>query len=158
MNRSLCKVMMGVAGLVVLGMTATRAGAQTDEAFAIPTAELPKEKPPLYRYESYWAFPRAHWGNVDKDNATGNQKILAPALADGTIVEYEIDRESVHSTESAGQFILVFVTPKAEGRDKYNATHNAALYKNALLAPAKASILFDETPHDDWVRVNVTYK
>ncbi len=29
---------------------------------------------------------RAHWADVDKDNATGNQKILAPALADGTLV------------------------------------------------------------------------
>jgi hypothetical protein len=263
--------MMGVVSLAVLGMTATLAGAQTDAAFAIPTAELPKEKPRLYRYESYWAIPPAHWGEVDKDNATGNQKVLAPALAagtlqgfgdgenlvnpeggfthnnwwhansyeglmkvleafhkgggstspllvsstphwsqvyssryynwkagswkgayefrrayklrpdadanggipalasfwvplfekllaDGTIVEYEIDRDLFNSTESAGQFNLVFVTPNAEGRDKYIATYNAALYKNALLAPAKAGLLFDETPHDDWIRVNATYK
>jgi hypothetical protein len=38
MNRSVSRVMMGVAGLAVLGMTATLAGAQTDEV---------KEKPPL---------------------------------------------------------------------------------------------------------------
>jgi hypothetical protein len=31
-------------------------------------------------------FPRAHWADVDEDNATGNQKILALALADGTLV------------------------------------------------------------------------
>jgi hypothetical protein len=263
--------MVGVVSLAVLGMTATLAGAQTDEAFGIPLAGLPKEKPRLYRYESYWAVPPAHWGDVDKDNATGNQKVLAPALADGTllgygdgenlvrpeggfthdnwwyanswagltkvieafhkggsssspllvgstqhwsqayssrlynwkagswkgayewrhtyklkpdndanggipalasfwvplfenlladgtIVEYEIDRSLVNSTESAGEIVFVFVTPNAEGRDKYIATYNAALYKNALLAPAKAALLFDETPHDDWVRVNATYK
>jgi hypothetical protein len=75
--------MMGVAGLAVLAMTATLAGAQIEEV---------KEKPTLYTYVSCWAFPRAHWGDVDKDNATGNQKILAPALTDGTIVESEIDR------------------------------------------------------------------
>ena len=40
MNRSVCGVMMGVAGLAVLGMTATLAGAQTDAV---------KEKPRLYR-------------------------------------------------------------------------------------------------------------
>jgi hypothetical protein len=74
MNRSVCRVMVGVAGLAVLGMTATLAGVQTDAV---------KEKPRLYRYDSYWVFPRAHWGDVDKDNAAGNQKILAPALADG---------------------------------------------------------------------------
>jgi hypothetical protein len=79
-------------------------------------------------------------------------------LADGTIVEYEIDHSLVNSTESAGEMVFVFVTPNAEGRDKYTAAYNAALYKNALLAPAKDSILFDATPHDDWVRVNTTYK
>ena len=34
MNRSVCRVMMGVAGLAVLGMTVTLAGAQTDGAMA----------------------------------------------------------------------------------------------------------------------------
>lgn len=76
MNRSRCRVTVGVAGLAVLGMTASLAGAQTDEV---------KEKPRLYRYDSYWVFPQAHRGDVDEDNATGNQKILAPALADGSL-------------------------------------------------------------------------
>jgi hypothetical protein len=58
-----------------------------------------KEKPPLYRYVSYWTFPRAHWADVDKENATGNQKILAPALADGTLVGYGDDENQVHSAE-----------------------------------------------------------
>jgi hypothetical protein len=268
MNRSVRRVLVGVAGLAVIGMTATLAGAQTD---AVPEAAAPKEKPRLYRYESCWAISPAHWGDVDKDNATGNQKVLAPALADGTllgygdgenlvnpgegfthdnwwhanswagltkvleafhkgggssspllvsstkhwsqvyvsrfynwkagswkgayehrhayklkpdndanggipalssfwvplfeklladgtIVEYEIDRSLVNSTESAGEIVFVYLTPNAEGQDKYNAAYNAALYKNALLAPAKASLLFDETPHDEWIRVNATYK
>src|SRR5258708_36665481 len=38
MNRSVRRVMVGVAGLAVLGMTTTLVGAQTDEV---------KEKPPL---------------------------------------------------------------------------------------------------------------
>ena len=38
MNRSMCRVMVGVAGLAVLGMTATLVDAQTDEV---------KEKGPL---------------------------------------------------------------------------------------------------------------
>ena len=41
---------MGVAGLAVLGLTARLAGAQSVEM---------KEKPALYRYVSYWTFPRA---------------------------------------------------------------------------------------------------
>jgi hypothetical protein len=40
MNRSVCRVMVGVAGLAVLGMTATFAGAQTDEV---------KEKPAFHK-------------------------------------------------------------------------------------------------------------
>lgn len=50
----------GIAGLAVLGMTATSAGAQTDAV---------KEKPLLTRYESYWTFPPAHWSDIDKDNS-----------------------------------------------------------------------------------------
>jgi len=71
MNRAVCRLMASVGALAGLAMTATLAGAQTVEV---------KEKPPLYRYVSYWTFPRAHWADVDKDNVTGNQKILAPAL------------------------------------------------------------------------------
>src|SRR5258708_22455515 len=85
MNGLVIRVMMGVAGLAVLGMTATSASAQTDAV---------KEKPPLVRYEAYWTIPPAHWGDVDKDNATSNQKALAPALADGTLVGYG-DNENV---------------------------------------------------------------
>src|SRR5215470_3739952 len=81
----------GIAGLAVLGMTATLAGPQTAEV---------KEKPPLYKYVSYWTFPGAHWADVDKDNAITSQKILAPALADGTLVGYGEDEEQVHSGEA----------------------------------------------------------
>jgi hypothetical protein len=85
MKRLVCRVMMGVGSLALLGMTATLAGAQTD---AVPEAAAPKEKPALVRYESYWVIPPAHWGDVNKDNATGNQNVLAPALADGTLLGY----------------------------------------------------------------------
>jgi hypothetical protein len=71
-------------------MSATRAGTQTDGV---------KEKPWMYKYVSYWAFPRDRWGDVDKDNATGNQRILASALADGTLVGYGDDENQVHSME-----------------------------------------------------------
>lgn len=254
---------MGVAGLAVLGMTATLAGAQTVEV---------KEKLPLYRYVSYWTFPRAHWADVDKDNATGNQKILALALADGTlvgsgddenqvhsaegfthdnwwqansiaglmkvlevfhkgggssspllvsstqhwdqiyissfynwkagswkgaygyagtyklkpdapdaddavrtlssfyvpvfekmladstIVEYEIDREMIHTTDSRAQLHFSFVMPSAEGLDKFHAALGAALSENSLIGPAFGSMMVNFTPQADFVRVNATYK
>lgn len=80
-----------IAGLAVLGMTATVAGAQTVEV---------KEKPRLYRYESYWLLPPVHGGDVDRDNATSNQKDLASALADGTLVGYGDDENLVRSREA----------------------------------------------------------
>jgi len=254
---------MRVAGLAVLGMTATLAGAQTVEV---------KEKPPLYRYVSYWTFPRAHWADVDKDNATGNQKILAPALADGTlvgygddenqvhsaegfthdnwwqansiaglmkvleafrkgggssspllvsstkhwdqiyisnfynwkagswkgaygysgtaklkpdappagdairtfssfyvpafekmladgiIVEYEIDREMIHTTELRAQIHFSFVMPNPEGLDKFQEALGVAIDQNSLIGPAFDSMTVNATEQFDFVRVNATYK
>jgi len=244
-------------------MTATLADAQTAAV---------KEKPLLYKYVSYWTFSRADWGDVDKDNATTSRKILAPALADGTlvgygddenlvlfaerfthanwwqassragvmkviealhqgggssspllvrstkhwdqvfvsrfynwkagswkgaygykstyklkpdapeaddalrilssfyvplfervladgtIVEYEIDREIFHNTDSRAQLHFSFVTPSAEGLDELNAAIRAAISENSLLAPAFGSMMVNFTPQNDWVRVNATYK
>jgi hypothetical protein len=90
MNGSVCRGMMGVAGL---------AGARDERNAGRRTNRRSEGEPPLYRYVSYWAFPRAHWGDVDKDNATGNQKLLAPALAGGTLVGYGDDENQVHSAE-----------------------------------------------------------
>jgi hypothetical protein len=56
------------------------------------------EKPQLYQL-SNWTFPWTHWGEVGKENATGNQKILGPALADGTPVGYGDDEKQVHFAE-----------------------------------------------------------
>jgi hypothetical protein len=252
----------------VLGMTATLACAQTVE---VKEAEV-KEKLPLYRYVSYWTFPRAHWGDVDKDNATSNQKILAPALAegalvgygddenqvhsaegfthdnwwqahsiaglmkvletsrksgdlsspllvsstrhwdqiyissfynwkagswkgaygyagtyklkpdapdaddairalsgfyvpvfekmlaDGTIVEYEIGREMIHTTDSRAQIRFSFVMPNAEGIDKFRVALGAALDENSLIGPAFGSMMVNFTPQADFVQVNATYR
>lgn len=240
----------------------TLAGAQSAEV---------KEKPLLYKYVSYWTFPRAHWVDVEEDNATRNQKILAAALADGalvgygddenlvhfadgfthanwwqansragvlkvlealhkgggassprlvsstrhwdqvfvsrfynwkvgswkgaygykstyklkpdapeaddtlrilssfyvplfetlltdgTIVEYEIDREIFHNTDSRAQLHFSFVTPGAEGLDQLNAAIRAAISQNSLLGPAFGSMMVNFTPQNDWVRVNAAY-
>ena len=67
MNRSVCRVMMGVAGLAVLGMTATLAGSQTDGAMAqAPDAgcALPSEPEGIPA-----AIDAAISGPADKDRA-----------------------------------------------------------------------------------------
>lgn len=89
MSQSVWKVIAGVSALAALGAAATPTPAQTSEV---------KEKPAMYTYESSWVIPRAHWGEVDKQNASSN-KILAPALADGTLLGYGDDETLVHTAE-----------------------------------------------------------
>ena len=91
MIKSVWSVIAAAATLTALGAFSAPAGAQS--------ADETKEKPPLYTYEAYWVFPRARWGELGKDNATSTQKILAPALADGTLVGYGDDENLVHSAD-----------------------------------------------------------
>jgi hypothetical protein len=91
MTKSMWSVIAAAAALTALGALDAPARAQN--------ADETKEKPPLYTYEASWAFPRARWGEVGKENATSTQKVLAPALADGTLVGYGEDESLVHTAE-----------------------------------------------------------
>ena len=90
MKNSLWRTMAGMAALGAFATVAAPARAQTAEV---------KEKPPMYTYESNWTVPRARWGDMAKDNATSNQKVLAPALADGTLIAYGDDENLVHTVD-----------------------------------------------------------
>ena len=46
--------------------------------------------------------------------------LLEKLLADGSIVEYEIDTEAIH-TEAPGTFWIDVIAPNADGLDKLNA-------------------------------------
>jgi hypothetical protein len=76
----------------------------------------------------------------------------------GKIVEYEIDWEMFHTTDSRAQLHFAFVTPSAEGLDKLYAGIRAALSENSLIGPAFGSMMVNFTPQADYVRVNATYK
>jgi hypothetical protein len=83
--------------------------------------------------------------------------MLDKLLADGTIVEYEVDSEFVH-TEAPGTFWVFYVTPTAEGLDKVSAAIRENLKMNPLSGPAFNSIV-DFTPHRDYLaRSTATYK
>jgi hypothetical protein len=146
--------MMGVAGLAVLGMTATLAGAQTVEV---------KEKPPLYSAYGYAGTYKLKSDAPDADDAVRTLSsfyvpVFEKMLADGTIVEYEIGREMIHTTDSRAQLHFSFVMPSAEGLDKFRAALGAALDENSLIGPAFGSMMVNFTPQADFVRVNATYK
>jgi hypothetical protein len=78
-------------------------------------------------------------------------------LADGTIVEYEIDEQVVH-TDSPALFFIDFITTSAEGQDKVAKALMEARRANPLAGPAFESWT-DYSAHRDFlVRGNATYK
>src|SRR5260221_7140318 len=108
-------------------MSATLAGAQTG---------VVKERPLLYKYASYWTFPRSHWGDVDKENATSNQEILAPALADGTLVGYGDDENQVHFAEGFTHANWWQANSRADVMKVLEAFHKSGGSSPPLLASA----------------------
>jgi hypothetical protein len=83
--------------------------------------------------------------------------LLEKMLADGTIHEYEIDIQAVH-TDSPGTFWIFYIAANAEGIDKVNAAIREALKASPLSGPAFGSMV-DFTEHRDFLaRTNATYK
>jgi hypothetical protein len=78
-------------------------------------------------------------------------------LADGTIHEYEIDTEAVH-TEAPGTSWIFYLAANAEGLDKVNAAIRETLKASPLSGPAFNSMV-DYTDHRDYLsRTSATYK
>lgn len=85
------------------------------------------------------------------------EPLFEKLLADGSIVEYEVDEEAIH-TQAPDTFWIFYVTPTAEGVDKVNAAVRAAVKANPLLGPSMDSMV-DWTPHRDFLdRSSATYK
>lgn len=83
--------------------------------------------------------------------------ILEKLLADGIIVQYEIDSAAVHSADSPGQVMVSLIVPSAEdlGKLAFPVSDN----EGPMIEAAKASVITDrDAPHIEYVRVNVTYK
>jgi len=85
------------------------------------------------------------------------EPVLEKLLADGTIGEYEIDEENIH-TEAPDSFWIFYTTTTAEGIDKTNAAIRESGRGNALIGPALDAWV-DYTPHRDSLdRPNATFK
>jgi hypothetical protein len=83
--------------------------------------------------------------------------LLEKLLADGTIVEYEIDEQAIHA-DAPGMFVIDYISPTAEGLDKFNAALHETVIKSPFAGPAFGSMV-DWTKHrDSLVRTNATYK
>jgi hypothetical protein len=83
--------------------------------------------------------------------------LLEKLLADGTLQEYEVDTQALHST-APGTFIIVYVCPKAEGLDKVNAALRESMKANPLGGPAFASMVDTSAHRDELARSKGMYK
>ena len=83
--------------------------------------------------------------------------MLEKLLADGSIVEYEIDTEAIH-TESPGAFWIDVISPNADGLDKLNAALMNAAKTNPLNGAAFESMIDSSAHRDNLVSSTVTYK
>ena len=109
------------------------------------------------RVASYKLKPDAPDDAVETLSKTLIVPLMEKLLADGTLVEYEVDQEAIH-TESPGTFWLVYLAAKAEGLDKVNAALQESLKANPMAGPAFGSMV-DFTAHRDSLdRTNAVYK
>ena len=83
--------------------------------------------------------------------------LLEKQLADGTIVEYEIDVSAVH-TEEPGTFAIVWVSPNAEGIDKVLAAVRSSREGQALSNAAFLSMVDYKAHRDELIKGNGTFK
>jgi hypothetical protein len=100
-------------------------------------------------------------GTPDEALETLSKNMLVPLLekqlADGTIHEYEIDTEAIH-TDAPGTFWIFYLAANAEALDKVSAAVREAMKANPLNGPAFSSMM-DSSEHRDYlVRTNATYK
>jgi hypothetical protein len=106
---------------------------------------------------SYKLKPHAPDDAVDTLSKNLFVPLLEKLLADGTIHEYEIDTEAIH-TEASGTFWIFYLAANAESLDKVNSALREAMKSNPLGGPAFESLV-DFTLHRDLlVRTNATYK
>ena len=97
------------------------------------------------------------------DNAveTLSKDLIVPLLeklfADGTLHEYEVDTQAVH-TEAPGTFIIVYYAATADGLDKVNAALREAIQSKPLDAAAFDSMVATPAHHDELMRTSAVYK
>lgn len=109
------------------------------------------------RVAQYNLKPDAPPDAVDTLSKTLFVPLLEKMLADGTIHEYEIDTEAIH-TAPPGMFFLEYIAANAEALDKVNAAVRDSMKANPMSVPAFASVV-DLNPHRDYLmRTNAAYK
>jgi hypothetical protein len=111
-----------------------------------------------YTYEaSYRLKPDAPGGAVDLISKKLVVPLLEKLLADGTLQEYEVDTQEVH-TEAPGMFTIVYLAVHADGLDKVNAALDEAIKSDPMGATAFSAMVDMAAHHDDLAHSHATYK
>jgi hypothetical protein len=83
--------------------------------------------------------------------------LMEKLLADGTIVEYEVDTEAIH-TQAPGTFWIDYITPSAEGLDKVSAAIREAGKADQIGIAAFSSMMNFKEHRDYLARTDAAYK
>ena len=112
----------------------------------------------VYTYESAYKLKAdAPDDAVDQLSKNLIVPLMEKMLADGTIVEYEVDTQAVH-TEAPGLFSIIYIAENAEALDKVNAAIRESFKANPMGGPEFASMVESSQHRDDLARTNATYK
>ena len=106
---------------------------------------------------TYQLKPDAADNAVDTISKSFLVPLFEKLLADGTLHEYEVDTQAVH-TESPSMFYVFYIASSAEALDKVNAALDQAIKSNPLSGPAFGSMVDFSAHRDDLARTNATYK
>ena len=83
--------------------------------------------------------------------------LLDKLLADGTVVEWEVDTQAIHAAPET-EFLIVYVVRDAEGLDKVEAAVRETIAANPLSGSAFDAVVDSAGHSDEVLRSNVTYK
>lgn len=106
---------------------------------------------------SYTLKAEAPGDAVEKLIKTMIAPLMEKMLADGTIHEWEVDTEAIHTT-NPNTFWLFYIAANAEGLDKVSGALADALKASPLDGPAFRSMVDFSEHRDELVRTNATYK
>jgi hypothetical protein len=109
------------------------------------------------RVASYKVKADAPDDAVDTISKTFVVPLLEKMLADGTILEYEVDELAVHSV-APGTFSIVYVAPKAEGLDQVQKAIAENLKVQALAGPAFGAMTDQSAHRDELLKSTGTFK
>lgn len=111
-----------------------------------------------YSYGSSYKFkPDAPNDALDTLAKSVLVPMMEKMLANGTIMEYEIDTEAVH-TDSPGTFYIFWIAANVDALDKVPASIRDNVKANSLIAPAFDSMIDFKEHRDYLTRTNAAYK